>query len=330
MSESTIDFAEKIYNLRRSLYMSQEQFGDAIGVSRQTVCKWELNKAQPDEKNLRVMLMRFSLPSDYFTNASNVDSSQKSETSVAENNKMNAYLPPLHGRNEQAIAGDNKKLLLTLALTFGVALLIFNIVITAIHMPGAIQFPIFWFYIGSFIAANAMLIPVAICAMAKRKISASIVSFISYILVAVFTLWGTIPSYEKPETRTIHSNETFTQSMYIPAFPQGVTSDEFWSKDGNTYIFNFVNCYHISLHFTWKQSEGGFRVENTYVTLYGINYDGEEEMLETGYLMANHWFAYDFTLDFNTYPSYKMTYSHEGIAYFKLTWEQDKEATSTE
>ena len=329
MSAFTIDFAEKIYNLRRSLYMSQEQFGDAIGVSRQTVCKWELNKAQPDEKNLRLMLMRFSLPNDYFTRADNVAPPQKSETQFAENNAVNAYLPPSQQRNTQEKTGNNRKLLLALAIMFGAVLLIFNIVITAIHMPGYIQFPIFWFYIGGFIAANAMLIPVGICLMAKRKISASIISFISYMLISVFTLWGCIPNYVKPETRTIHSNETFTQSMYIPAFPQGVNSDEFWSAEGNTFIFEFVNAYHISLRFTWKEAEGGYRVENTYVTLYGIDYDGEEVMLESGYLLANHWFAYDFTLNFNTYPSYKMTYSHEGIAYFRLTWEENQDAINS-
>ncbi len=42
MSLNTTYFAEKMMELRRSKGWSQEQLGEKLGVTRQTVSKWEL------------------------------------------------------------------------------------------------------------------------------------------------------------------------------------------------------------------------------------------------------------------------------------------------
>ena len=43
---------EKIQTLRKGRQMSQEQLADRLGVSRQSVSKWELDEAAPDIGNL--------------------------------------------------------------------------------------------------------------------------------------------------------------------------------------------------------------------------------------------------------------------------------------
>ena len=52
-------FHNKLYQLRKNNGLSQEELGDKLNVSRQTVSKWELGESTPDMEKL-VML------SDYF------------------------------------------------------------------------------------------------------------------------------------------------------------------------------------------------------------------------------------------------------------------------
>ena len=47
-----MDFNEKLICLRKQKGLSQEQLGDAIGVTRQTVSKWELGETSPDMDKL--------------------------------------------------------------------------------------------------------------------------------------------------------------------------------------------------------------------------------------------------------------------------------------
>ncbi|MFQ9871567.1 MAG: helix-turn-helix domain-containing protein [Oscillospiraceae bacterium] len=42
------DFSEKLVSLRRSKGLSQEQLAQALGVSRQSVSKWESGGAMPE------------------------------------------------------------------------------------------------------------------------------------------------------------------------------------------------------------------------------------------------------------------------------------------
>ena len=52
-------FDEKIIELRKSKGLSQDELGNAIGVSRQTISKWETGQNYPD-------FQRLVLLSDYF------------------------------------------------------------------------------------------------------------------------------------------------------------------------------------------------------------------------------------------------------------------------
>lgn len=54
-----MNFHERLTELRRSKGLTQEELGTQIGVSRQTVSKWELGQSYPD-------FQRLVLLSDYF------------------------------------------------------------------------------------------------------------------------------------------------------------------------------------------------------------------------------------------------------------------------
>ncbi len=54
-----MNFNEKLIDLRKSKGLSQDELGQRLGVSRQTISKWELAQSYPD-------FQRLVLLSDYF------------------------------------------------------------------------------------------------------------------------------------------------------------------------------------------------------------------------------------------------------------------------
>lgn len=54
-----MEFKDKLIELRKSKGLSQEEFGNRIGVSRQTISKWESGQSYPD-------FQRLVLLSDFF------------------------------------------------------------------------------------------------------------------------------------------------------------------------------------------------------------------------------------------------------------------------
>jgi len=55
---------EKIYNLRKEHHLSQEELADKVGVSRQTVSKWELGESCPDFDKIMPLCEVFGITSD--------------------------------------------------------------------------------------------------------------------------------------------------------------------------------------------------------------------------------------------------------------------------
>lgn len=82
-------FSEKIMNLRKSKGWSQDEFAEKIGVTRQTVSKWELDKTVPDMNKLIDISKLFEISLDELTN--NIETSKSEngykESSVEKNNK---------------------------------------------------------------------------------------------------------------------------------------------------------------------------------------------------------------------------------------------------
>lgn len=56
---------EKIMNLRQKRGLSQEEFGEMLGVSRQAVSKWETSQAMPDVDKIVAMSKIFGVTTDY-------------------------------------------------------------------------------------------------------------------------------------------------------------------------------------------------------------------------------------------------------------------------
>lgn len=58
-------FSEKITELRKRSGLTQEQFGDKIGVSRQAVSKWEMAQSVPDINKVMAIADFFEVPVDF-------------------------------------------------------------------------------------------------------------------------------------------------------------------------------------------------------------------------------------------------------------------------
>lgn len=75
-----MDIGEKIKTLRKSKNKSQETLAFDIGVSRQTINKWETNKAQPNTENLLLLCSIFEVSADYFFESEPVDNDEQDIT----------------------------------------------------------------------------------------------------------------------------------------------------------------------------------------------------------------------------------------------------------
>ena len=63
-----------LYELRRQAGLSQEEFAERLGVSRQAVSKWERGEAYPDTENLIVISEMFSVTIDELLKSDNITS----------------------------------------------------------------------------------------------------------------------------------------------------------------------------------------------------------------------------------------------------------------
>ena len=62
-----MELGNKIYEHRKKLGLSQEQLAEKIGVSRQTISKWELGETSPDIKQAQMLSQIFSVSLDELT-----------------------------------------------------------------------------------------------------------------------------------------------------------------------------------------------------------------------------------------------------------------------
>ena len=62
-----MDLGNRIANLRKKNNLSQEELADKIGVTRQTISKWELNNTTPDIMQAKKISEVFSISLDELT-----------------------------------------------------------------------------------------------------------------------------------------------------------------------------------------------------------------------------------------------------------------------
>lgn len=84
--------SEKITELRKRNGLSQEQFGDKMGVSRQAVSKWEMAQTTPDINKLMAMSELFGVPVDFLLkdeyDLSFIDNNRTETVAVKKDDKM--------------------------------------------------------------------------------------------------------------------------------------------------------------------------------------------------------------------------------------------------
>ena len=62
-----MELGKHIYELRKKLNLSQEQLAERVGVSRQTISKWELGETAPDIRQAKVLSQVFNVSLDELT-----------------------------------------------------------------------------------------------------------------------------------------------------------------------------------------------------------------------------------------------------------------------
>ena len=68
-----MDISEKILQLRKASNMTQEQLAEKVGVSRQSVSKWEGGQAVPELDKLLELGRLFNVTTDYLIKPSELD-----------------------------------------------------------------------------------------------------------------------------------------------------------------------------------------------------------------------------------------------------------------
>lgn len=64
---------EKIYELRKANNLSQEQLAEKIGVSRQSISKWESGESSPELERLVALSQVFNVTTDYLLKSNEAD-----------------------------------------------------------------------------------------------------------------------------------------------------------------------------------------------------------------------------------------------------------------
>ena len=72
-------FSDKLIKLRKENLLSQEELGEKLNVTRQTVSKWELGQTTPDMEKLVEMSKLFGVTLDELTNENEVSSNKPKE-----------------------------------------------------------------------------------------------------------------------------------------------------------------------------------------------------------------------------------------------------------
>lgn len=62
-----MELGKQIYELRKKANLSQEQLAEKVGVSRQTISKWELGETAPDIKQAQLLSQIFNVSLDELT-----------------------------------------------------------------------------------------------------------------------------------------------------------------------------------------------------------------------------------------------------------------------
>lgn len=78
------NIGEKLYELRKKRGLSQEQLGYEVGVSRQTISKWEQNAMQPNLENIQLLSSVLEVDVNHFLSSTFESTNTEKEIAFAE------------------------------------------------------------------------------------------------------------------------------------------------------------------------------------------------------------------------------------------------------
>ena len=126
--------SEKITELRKQSGLSQEAFAEKIGVSRQSVSKWESGVSLPDVDKVVAICKLFGVPTDYLLMEENNGITEESETNTEDSERYSDTLCNAAQPSENGIKNKKPKKKKT-ALRIIAAVLVLAIVAAAIGVP---------------------------------------------------------------------------------------------------------------------------------------------------------------------------------------------------
>lgn len=80
-------FEEKLVKLRKENFLSQEELGGKLNVTRQTISKWELGETKPDSEKILEIARLFNVSTDTLLNESNeeIDPINEQDNNIEQN-----------------------------------------------------------------------------------------------------------------------------------------------------------------------------------------------------------------------------------------------------
>lgn len=109
-----MNFSEKIFTLRKSRNLTQEQLAEQLNVSRQSISKWESGQATPELEKVVAMSQIFDVTIDYLLKPSEID-------------ELSVKTEILEKQQQQLLNRENKrnKLIHCIMYSLGVYLIFF-------------------------------------------------------------------------------------------------------------------------------------------------------------------------------------------------------------
>ena len=100
-----MNLSKKIYELRKAKGMSQEKLDEHLGVSRQSISKWESGESTPELERVVELSKFFDVSTDYLIKPSGEDElSIRTERLEKQQVKLQAQLQKEHTRNTHIIS----------------------------------------------------------------------------------------------------------------------------------------------------------------------------------------------------------------------------------
>ena len=87
-----MNFSEKLYELRKKEGLSQEELAEKVGVSRQTISKWEMNQSSPEMEKLINLSKIFDISLDELVGNDGINEKENKPQEDVKPKKRNIFL----------------------------------------------------------------------------------------------------------------------------------------------------------------------------------------------------------------------------------------------